>query len=81
MFADLSQSGASRASGSRSAAWTYLDAAFEDAAGYLGRYSNTPGDALDRYDAARLSLSFEARFHCGQCRPSGRYPPRHPFPQ
>lgn len=55
VFADLSQSGASRAGGSRSAAWTYLDAAFEDAAGYLGRYSNAHhGDALDRYDAAAL---------------------------
>tara|TARA_R110002126_G_scaffold80048_4_gene198611 strand:+ start:373 stop:1644 length:1272 start_codon:yes stop_codon:yes gene_type:complete len=55
VVADLSQSGASTAGGSRSAAWTYLDAAFADARGYPGRFSGDhQGDALNRYDAAAL---------------------------
>ncbi|WP_417481432.1 amidohydrolase family protein [Maricaulis sp.] len=55
VFADLSQSGAATAGGSRSAAWTYLDAAFADARGYPGRFSGDhEGDALNRYDAAAL---------------------------
>tara|TARA_R110000868_G_scaffold10138_5_gene49517 strand:+ start:2417 stop:3688 length:1272 start_codon:yes stop_codon:yes gene_type:complete len=55
VVADLSESGASTAGGSRSAAWTYLDAAFADARGYPGRFSGDhEGDALSRYDAAAL---------------------------
>ncbi|WP_417496759.1 amidohydrolase family protein [Maricaulis sp.] len=55
VFADLSQSGAATAGGSRSAAWTYLDAAFADARGYPSRFSGDhEGDALNRYDAAAL---------------------------
>lgn len=55
VYADLSQSGASTAGGSRSAAWTFLEAAFGDAAGFMGRFSaHHHGDALDRYDAAAL---------------------------
>lgn len=55
VFADLSQSGAATAGGSRSAAWTYLAAAFADARGYPGRFSGDhEGDALNRYDAAAL---------------------------
>ncbi|MGK0266998.1 MAG: imidazolonepropionase-like amidohydrolase [Maricaulis sp.] len=55
VFADLSQSGAATAGGSRSAAWTYLAAAFDDARGYPGRFSGDhEGDALNRYDAAAL---------------------------
>lgn len=55
VFADLSQSGAATAGGSRSAAWTYLTAAFADARGYPGRFSGDhEGDALGRYDAAAL---------------------------
>lgn len=54
VFADLSQSGASRAGGSRAAAWAFLEAAFSDARAYPGRYSSGQGDALDRYDAAAL---------------------------
>jgi imidazolonepropionase-like amidohydrolase len=54
VFADLSQSGASRAGGSRSAAWAFLEAAFGDARAYPGRYSSGHGDALGRYDAAAL---------------------------
>lgn len=54
VFADLSQSGASSAGGSRSAAWAYLEAAFGDARAYPGRYASGQGDALSRYDAAAL---------------------------
>lgn len=53
-FADLSQSGAGSAGGSRSAAWAYLEAAFGDARAYPGRYASGQGDALSRYDAAAL---------------------------
>lgn len=55
VFADLSQSGASTAGGSRAAAWSFLDAAFGDARSYPGRYAAQPsGDALNRFDAAAL---------------------------
>lgn len=54
VFADLSQSGAATAGGSRSAAWAFLEAAFGDARAYPGRYSSGNGDALNRYDAAAL---------------------------
>lgn len=54
VFADLSQSGASSAGGSRSAAWAFLEAAFGDARAYPGRYASGQGDALSRYDAAAL---------------------------
>jgi len=54
VFADLSQSGAGSAGGSRSAAWAYLEAAFGDARAYPGRYASGHGDALNRYDAAAL---------------------------
>ncbi len=55
VYADLSQSGASRAGGSRAAAWAFLEAAFADARAYPARFSNSiHGDALDRYDAASL---------------------------
>jgi len=55
VYADLSQSGAAIAGGSRSAAWTYLEAAFNDARSYPGRFSGDhQGDALNRYDAAAL---------------------------
>lgn len=55
VFADLSQSGASTAGGSRAAAWTFLEAAFGDTRFYPGRYAAHPeGDALHRYDAAAL---------------------------
>lgn len=54
VFADLSQSGAGTAGGSRSAAWAYLEAAFGDARAYPGRYASGHGDALNRYDAAAL---------------------------
>ena len=54
VFADLSQSGAGSAGGSRSAAWAYLEAAFGDARAYPGRYASGQGDALSRYDAASL---------------------------
>ena len=55
VFADLSQSGAGQAGGSRSAAWAFLEAAFDDARGYPGRFSGDhQGDALERYDAAAL---------------------------
>jgi imidazolonepropionase-like amidohydrolase len=55
VFADMSQSGASRAGGSRPAAWAYLDAAFSDARGYPGRYATTAdGLVLNRLDAQAL---------------------------
>lgn len=55
VFADLSQSGAREAGGSRPAAWAYLEAALADARGYPGRFSGDhEGDALGRYDAAAL---------------------------
>lgn len=55
VFADLSQSGASTAGGSRPAAWAYLEAAFADARGYPGRFAGDhQGDALNRHDAAAL---------------------------
>ncbi|WP_421786803.1 amidohydrolase family protein [Hyphobacterium sp.] len=54
VFADLSQSGAATAGGSRSAAWAYLEAAFGDARAYPGRYASGNGDALNRYDAAAM---------------------------
>ena len=55
VFADLSQSGASTAGGSRPAAWAFLEAAFSDARGYPGRFSaDHQGDALNRYDAQAL---------------------------
>lgn len=55
VFADLSQSGANTAGGSRSAAWAYLEAAFNDARAYPGRFAGDhQGDALNRYDAAAL---------------------------
>ncbi len=55
VYADLSQSGASTAGGSRPAAWAYLDAAFNDARGYPGRFSaDHEGDALNRFDAQAL---------------------------
>jgi imidazolonepropionase-like amidohydrolase len=54
VFADLSQSGAATAGGSRAAAWAFLEAAFGDARAYPGRYSSGSGDALNRYDAAAL---------------------------
>ena len=55
MFADLSQSGADTAGGSRAAAWAFLRAAFEDARFYPGRFmSHHEGDAIDRFDAAAL---------------------------
>ncbi len=55
VYADLSQSGASTAGGSRSAAWAYLEAAFADARAYPGRFAGDhQGDALARYDAAAL---------------------------
>ncbi len=55
MFADLSQSGADIAGGSRAAAWAFLRAAFEDARFYPGRFmSHHEGDAIDRFDAAAL---------------------------
>jgi imidazolonepropionase-like amidohydrolase len=55
VFADLSQSGASTAGGSRPAAWAFLEAAFADARGYPGRFSGDhEGDALGRHDAAAL---------------------------
>jgi imidazolonepropionase-like amidohydrolase len=55
VFADMSQSGAGMAGGSRAAAWAYLEAAFNDARAYPGRFSGDhQGDALNRYDAAAL---------------------------
>ncbi|GLK52429.1 amidohydrolase family protein [Maricaulis virginensis] len=55
VFADLSESGAGRAGGSRPAAWAFLEAALADARGYPGRFSGDhEGDALNRYDAAAL---------------------------
>lgn len=55
VYADLSQSGASRAGGSRPAAWAFLEAAFADARGYPGRFAGDhQGDAINRYDAAAL---------------------------
>lgn len=55
VYADLSQSGADTAGGSRSAAWAYLEAAFADARAYPGRFAGDhQGDALGRYDAAAL---------------------------
>ena len=55
IVADLSQSGASDAGGSRPAAWAYLEAAFADARGYPGRYTTTTdGLVLNRMDAAAL---------------------------
>ncbi|WP_420432677.1 amidohydrolase family protein [Hyphobacterium sp.] len=54
VFADLSQSGAAAAGGSRAAAWAFLEAAFGDARAYPGRFAGSDGDALNRYDAAAL---------------------------
>jgi imidazolonepropionase-like amidohydrolase len=55
VVADLSQSGASEAGGSRPAAWAYLEAALADARGYPGRFAGDhEGDALNRFDAAAL---------------------------
>lgn len=55
VVADLSQSGAREAGGSRPAAWAFLEAALADARGYPGRFSGDhEGDALNRYDAAAL---------------------------
>ncbi|WP_421791467.1 amidohydrolase family protein [Hyphobacterium sp.] len=54
VYADLSQSGAGNAGGSRSAAWAYLEAAFGDARAYPGRYAAGNGDVLNRYDAGAL---------------------------
>ena len=55
MFADLSQSGAAIAGGSRPAAWAFMEAAFADARGYPGRYLSTAdGEVLGRMDAAAL---------------------------
>ncbi|WP_203294496.1 amidohydrolase family protein [Maricaulis parjimensis] len=55
VFADLSQSGADEAGGSRPAAWAFLAAALADARGYPGRFAGDhEGDALNRYDAAAL---------------------------
>lgn len=52
IVADLTQSGASTAGGSRAAAWAFLEAAVMDARWYPGRYAATHhGDALGRYDA------------------------------
>lgn len=55
VFADLSQSGAATAGGSREAAWLFLEAAFDDARAYPGRYSSgSEGNVLSRLDAAAL---------------------------
>ncbi|WP_306016594.1 amidohydrolase family protein [Oceanicaulis sp. MMSF_3324] len=55
MLVDMSQSGGRTAGGSRTAAWTFLRAAIEDARFYPGRFmSHHEGDAIDRYDAAAL---------------------------
>ena len=55
VFADMGQSGAATAGGSRAAAWAFLAASFSDARGYPGRYSGDhQGDALNRFDAAAL---------------------------
>ena len=55
VLADLSQSGAGEAGGSRPAAWAFLEAALADARGYPGRFAGDhEGDALNRYDAAAL---------------------------
>lgn len=52
VFADLTESGASTAGGSRPASWAFLEAAVMDARWYPGRYAAThDGDALGRYDA------------------------------
>lgn len=52
VFADLTESGAETAGGSRSAAWAFLEAAVMDARWYPGRFAaNHDGDALSRYDA------------------------------
>lgn len=56
MLVDLSDSGASRAGGARTASWAFLRAAIEDARFYPGRFmSHHEGDAIDRYDAAALA--------------------------
>lgn len=56
VFADVSQSGASTAGGSRPAAWRYLEAAFEDARGYPLRFATHPdGLVLNRMDAGALA--------------------------
>lgn len=55
MYAEMGQSGAGTAGGSRPAAWAFLEAAFEDARGYPGRYlNNTQGEALGRTDAEAM---------------------------
>lgn len=55
MVADLSQSGAGTAGGSRAAAWAFLNAALADARGYPGRFmAHHEGDAVNRFDAAAL---------------------------
>ncbi|MHA6288463.1 amidohydrolase family protein [Maricaulis sp. CAU 1757] len=55
VYADLSESGAGTAGGSRPAAWAFLDAAMNDARGYPGRFAGVErGDALNRVDAAAL---------------------------
>lgn len=55
MLVDLSNSGGNTAGGSRTAAWTFLRAAIEDARFYPGRFmAHHEGDAIDRYDAAAL---------------------------
>lgn len=55
MYAEMGESGAATAGGSRPAAWAFLEAAFADARGYPGRYQNTTeGEALGRTDAAAM---------------------------
>lgn len=55
MYAEMGESGAASAGGSRPAAWAFLEAAFADARGYPGRYLNTTeGEALGRTDAAAM---------------------------
>lgn len=55
VYADLSQSGAATAGGSREAAWLFLEAAIDDARAYPGRYNGgSEGNVLSRLDAAAL---------------------------
>ena len=57
VFVQMGSSGASKAGGSRPAAFSQLRAGLDDAAAYPSRYSDSPGDGdtLSRRDAAALS--------------------------
>lgn len=62
VYAEMGESGASRAGGSRSAALAQMRSALNDAAAYPGRYGGPDdGDALSRSDAAALAPAAQGK--------------------